>query len=238
MLTVVISLLQQAEQKITELDPEQRQEYENLVAENRQLGQVVNMQRTELEEINIKLAQRESQLRLDSQKLRGQFLKEQIVDADRRREDLELQLNEVRLIVQQDHRSIAKPLLPNPQSNLSFPEARDKLKNRVIEDNALIAQSEKRTKEIQRNIDNYEKKVREINSEMKGGADREAQKQKYEIIYQKDKEMNDFISNYQQFRDREIEQINQIEQSIITNLEHSSKILHQTGNMPSQNDYQ
>lgn len=57
---------------------------------------------------------------------------------------------------------------------MSFPEARDKLKNRVVEDNGLIQQAEKRTKEIQRNIDNYEKRVREINAELNGGVDKEA----------------------------------------------------------------
>ncbi|EAS01313.2 intraflagellar transporter-like protein, putative (macronuclear) [Tetrahymena thermophila SB210] len=207
---------QQAEQKITELDPEQRQEYENLLQENRQLNNDINLQRNELEEINIKLQQTESRLNIDSQKLKGKYLKEQIIELERKREDLELQLNE---------------------ANLSFPEARDKLKARVAEDNALLAQTEKRTKEIQKNIDNYEKRIREINAELNGGAEREAQKQKYEIIYQKDKEMNDFIQNYQQFREREIEQINSIEQNIITLLENSSKILSLTGNLPSQADY-
>ncbi|KAL4506805.1 hypothetical protein ABPG72_001226 [Tetrahymena utriculariae] len=207
---------QQAEQKITELDPEQRQEYENLLQENRQLNNDINVQRNELEEINIKLQQTESRLNIDSQKLKGKYLKEQIVELERKREDLELQLNE---------------------ANLSFPEARDKLKARVAEDNALLSQTEKRTKEIQKNIDNYEKRIREINAELNGGAEREAQKQKYEIIYQKDKEMNDFIQNYQQFREREIEQINQIEQNIINLLEQSSKILSLTGNLPSQADY-
>jgi len=48
------------------------------------------------------------------------------------------------------------------EANLSFPEARDKLLNRIKEDNLFITNTDKRIKEINKNIDNYERKLREL----------------------------------------------------------------------------
>jgi intraflagellar transport protein 74 len=45
---------------------------------------------------------------------------------------------------------------------LSFPEARDRLFARIKDDNSIITNNEKRVKEIRKNIDNYEKKIREM----------------------------------------------------------------------------
>ena len=40
------------------------------------------------------------------------------------------------------------------ESNLSFPEARDRLLARIKEDNTFIANTDKRIKEIKKNIEN------------------------------------------------------------------------------------
>lgn len=55
---------------------------------------------------------------MDSQKLKGQLLKEQITDLEAKKTDYEIQLNE---------------------ANLSLPEARDRILDRMKEDNATIA---------------------------------------------------------------------------------------------------
>ena len=60
---------------------------------------------------------------MDSQKLKGQLLKEQISELETKKTDYEIQLNE---------------------ANFSLPEARDRILNRMKEDNALIANMEKR----------------------------------------------------------------------------------------------
>ena len=54
---------------------------------------------------------------MDSQKLKGHLLKEQISDLETKKTDYEIQLNE---------------------ANLSLPEARDRILSRMKEDNALI----------------------------------------------------------------------------------------------------
>lgn len=106
-----------AELKINELDPEQKSEYEALIQENRQLVHDINNKRVELDEVNSKLSMAENRLRMDSQKLKGHLLKDQITELESKKADLEIQLNE---------------------ANLSFPEARDRLLARIKDDNNFI----------------------------------------------------------------------------------------------------
>jgi len=79
---------------------------------------------------------------------------------------------------------------------LSFPEARDRLLARIKDDNNFIQTTDKRTKEVRKNIDNYEKKLRELDNENEDKKNKEEEKKKYEILYQKDKEMSEFIDSY------------------------------------------
>jgi len=72
----------------------------------------------QMEDLLSKLANAENKLKMDSQKLKGQLLKEQITDLEAKKTDYEIQLNE---------------------ANLSLPEARDRILNRMKEDNATIA---------------------------------------------------------------------------------------------------
>ena len=55
---------QQAEIKLNELDPEQKNEYEGLINENKQLMYQSNMLRNELEQVNGAYLQAESKLRV------------------------------------------------------------------------------------------------------------------------------------------------------------------------------
>lgn len=59
----------------------------------------------------------------------------------KRKEDLELQTNEM---------------------NLPFPEARERLLNRIKQDNAEIKQSEKDISEIRMMIETYQRNIKEI----------------------------------------------------------------------------
>lgn len=59
----------------------------------------------------------------------------------KRKEDLELQTNEM---------------------NLPFPEARERLMNRIKEDNAQIKQQEKEVADMRKMIETYQKNIKEI----------------------------------------------------------------------------
>ena len=113
------------ELRLNELNHYQRAEYQRLIAENTELINEYNSKQGMMEELLNKLAVAENKLRMDSQKLKGQLLKDQIADLETKKTDYEIQLNE---------------------ANLSIPEARDRILARMKEDNASITNMEKRIK--------------------------------------------------------------------------------------------
>jgi intraflagellar transport protein 74 len=52
--------------------------------------------------------------------------------------------------------------------NLPFPEARERLMNRIKQDNAEIKQQEKEIGEIRKMIDTYQRNLKDINAELSG----------------------------------------------------------------------
>jgi len=198
---------QQAEMKINELDPDQRSEYDSLINENRQLIQSINAQRNELEEVNYALAQAESKLRLDHTKQKYIQLKDQSVALSKRKEDLEIQTNE---------------------NNLSFPEARDRLLAKVKEDNASIQSTDKRIREIRQLIANYDRRLKELQSDIENGKDDESKKQQYQALYEKEKELNQFIENFEEDRKQALEEMRRVEGTIADLLEQTSKVVVQS----------
>ena len=68
------------ELRLIELDPYQRAEYQRLINENTDLINEYNAKQGAMQELLNKLALAENKLRMDSQKLKGQLLKEQIAE--------------------------------------------------------------------------------------------------------------------------------------------------------------
>ena len=68
-------------------------------------------------------------------------MKEENASLIKRKEDLELQTNEM---------------------NLPFPEARERLLNRIKQDNAEIKQLEKDVGDVRKIIDTYQRNIKEI----------------------------------------------------------------------------
>lgn len=57
-------------------------------------------------------------------------------------------------------------------------------------------------KEVKKNIDIYEKKLRELEINLEDKKTEEEDKKKYEILYQKDKEMDEFLNSFDQLREK------------------------------------
>ena len=66
------------EMRLNELDPYQRNEYQRLMSENNDLMTEYSKKQNQMEDLLSKLANSENKLKMDSQKLKGQLLKEQI----------------------------------------------------------------------------------------------------------------------------------------------------------------
>lgn len=94
------------EERLNELDPDKRSQYEKMKQENISLQREIGNMRAELDNVNQHLSKADAQLRQDTLRQRAHHLKKERVTLIKKKEELELQTNE---------------------SNLPFPEARERL---------------------------------------------------------------------------------------------------------------
>ena len=201
-----------AEEKLTELDPEDRSAYNRLKEENRLLEEEIMHRKQSLEGVNQRLNMADARLRTDVMKQKANHQREQRLNLLRRKEDLEVQTNE---------------------DNLSFPEARERLLARAKADGQVIKDTENRIKEVEKAISNYKKQITDLESDLKSSNDN-SNKEKYELFYQKDKEMTEFIDSFEPTRKSEMEMIKQAEDNIAALLERIAKLTDRRENLPSQ----
>ena len=166
------------ESKLNELDPEQRNEYEKLKEENIQLNGDIQNSRNELEDVHSRLVQADGKLKGDTLKQRAQHLKEEKAQLLKRKEDLELQSNDL---------------------NLPLPEARQRLQDRIKQDNAEIKVLEKEAFEMQKVVGSYQNNIKEIETDLKeNNVQNNDESKKYEVLQQKEQEMNKFMQEYEE----------------------------------------
>jgi len=204
------------EARLNDLDPEQRNEYEKLKQDNNQLTNEIGLQRQELEEVTQRLQAAENRLKQDSFKQRAQHLREEKTALLKRKEDLELQSNEL---------------------NLPFPEARERFMNRIKQDNAEIKQQDKEISDLRKMIDNYNRNIKEIENELRdkpreGGAGGMSGKEQFEVLYSKEKQINEFTEKYETEKQRLQQQMNNTQETIVALLEHMSKNLNRQSALP------
>ena len=107
--------------------------------------------------------------------------------------------------------------------------------NRIKQENAEIKQLEKDLTESRKTIDSYGRNIKEIESDMndkKEGDD----SQKYEILYQKEKQINDFMTEFEEEKKEFETEIALKTKVIAALLEYMSKKIKQGDKLPSQAD--
>lgn len=97
--------------------------------------------RAELDNVNSLLAKADAQLKSDTLRQRAHHLKKERGNLLKKKEELELQTNE---------------------SNLSFPEARERLIQRIKQDNAEVLQLEKLVADYRKTVETYERNIKEL----------------------------------------------------------------------------
>lgn len=110
--------------------------------------------------------------------------------------------------------------------NLPFPEARERLMNRIKQDNAEIKQQEKEIADVRRMIETYQRNIKDIDNDLKdkkkdGGEDM----QKYEILYKKEKEINEYMEKFELEQQGYLKQIKEAQTTIEALLVHMQKTL-------------
>lgn len=206
---------QRNEEKLNQLDPEQRNQYESTRADNNDLIKDINYLRMELDKVNERLRDLDDRLKEDTLRQRAQHLKEERISLLKKKEELELQTNE---------------------SNLPFAEAREKLRNRIKQDHSEILHSEKKITELKKIIETYQKNINELEADLSEQKTDQDESKKYEALHKRDREMTQFMENFENTKAEESLQVEQLENTITTLLEHMSKSISKSTAMPSKGD--
>ena len=108
--------------------------------------------------------------------------------------------------------------------------------NRIKQDNADIKQQDKEISDLRKMIDSYAKNIKEIESDLRdkpkdGGND---DNQKYEILYKKEKEINDFAEKYEAEKQMIQKKMTNTQDTITALLEHMQKNINRQQKLPNQ----
>jgi intraflagellar transport protein 74 len=170
--------------------------------------------RGQLEEVSQRLMKAEGLLKQDTLKQRAQHLREEKAQLTKRKDNLEMQTNEL---------------------NLPFPEARERLMNRIKSENGEIKQLDKELTEARKMIDTYNRNIKEIEADLKDKKDGDDM-QKYEILYQKEKQINDFMTSFEEEKAEYEVDISKKQKIIQGLLNHMSNNIKRQGALPSQSE--
>jgi len=96
--------------------------------------------------------------------------------------------------------------------------------NRIKQDNAEIKQQEKELTETRKVIDTYQRNIKEIEGDLKDKKKEGDDMQKYEVLYQKEKEINDFCGNFDDEKANYEKQISDSQKLIQNLLMHMAKV--------------
>jgi len=122
----------ETEKRLNDLDPYQRQEYENLMNENNASQMEIGRKRQDIEELMGNISQMDQRLRLDVQRQKTKLLKEESVECRSKNEDLRMQLGEM---------------------NLPLDELKEKFVTKIKTETDSTKELENRAKDLKRMID-------------------------------------------------------------------------------------
>lgn len=83
-------------------------------------------------------------------------------------------------------------------------------------------------------IETYQRNIKEIETDLREGKKDNDDSQKYEILYQKEKEINDFMTKFEEEKTSYEQQIKDHQELIAGLLEHMQKNLARQHKLPSQ----
>lgn len=207
------AIQREAEQTLNELNPDKRQHYQRLQENNKRLLDELSGKQEEYDGLCRQLAQYEQELNREPLKQRMFSLEQQRLSLMARKRELDDDAN---------------------KEPLSLPEARERLLLKVKEDNALISSMEKQTLEVQSQVAKLREQVQQYDVDMDEAKGMQSE-QKVKELMAKDKEMQEFIDGFEEQKSKDLENNVTTKETIVALLEHISRGLERTHNMPSQN---
>ena len=194
-------VLQGIEQRLLDLDPDQKNEYESIREENQNYVLQIYQLREEMAELNSQLIEGENALRNNPNKMEAHKLKDSINLLKRKKEELELQTNE---------------------SGLSIDELKQRLMAKAKEQTLEKNNIDKKIPDTRKLIEANKKAIIEIEKEMKSQQSADNTKA-VDSIAEKDKEYSAFIENHENIKRNHYKEIRAKEEVVIALLHNISE---------------
>ena len=189
--------------KVNDLDSDQRKEYDKLSAEKNVVHADLQRSKMELEELEKKVEEQVKRLKMDQNRVRVMELKEQIAELETKKSELEVM---------------------NDEAGMSVAELMDRMTQKIKVHKQVIKDIETRSRELRTAIDNGNRRLKEMETEISGGTQvTEEAKQKYEAIYNKEKQVEKLIEGFPKSRKKELEEISQKQQNVLQYLDSISQ---------------
>ena len=194
-------VLQGIEQRLLDLDPDQKNEYEAIREENQNYVLQIYQLREEMADLNSQLIEGENVLRNNPNKMEAHKLKDSINLLKRKKEELELQTNE---------------------SGLSIDELKQRLMAKAKEQTMEKNNIDKKIPDTRKLIEANKKAIIEIEKEMKSQQSSDNTKA-FDSIAEKDKEISAFIENHENIKRNHYKEIRAKEEVVLALLRNISE---------------
>lgn len=210
--TQIKKLKEFADIKINELSPAEREEYKQLSLQAKEAESALRLRETKLAEVDRRLMEAEGKLRSDLNRQRYFQLKEAVERFEGKKTELEEKLAD---------------------ASLGFEDLRKKLMENVKKDKSSIQTLEKKVKESRKLLDNTTKRLQRLEE----GGFSEDQKQKYAVLYEKEKEVNEYLSDFINLRAKRVEELGELELNNLKLLEIIAKNKSLIKHAPSTSEF-
>ena len=206
-------LHQASEDKILSLPRQLQEEYTMLTNQNQAKQQEINVKRDELDQLDSQIAGMEGALRKDRTRDEYARLMKELQKLRKEKAHVEVE---------------AKAATMDPA------EARAAMLAKVKEDTAKMNELKQATKRQREANEGARKQISELVSDINERLKEAGDSQKYEVLFQRDKEMSDFIDKFHEKKKRQLAEQAELEERIVAILEHISRNMDREHNLPSR----
>jgi len=115
--------------------------------------------------------------------------------------------------------------------NLPIDELKERFITKIKNEGEITKNLEERAKDLKRMIDNYSKQLIELETQSKNKSAK-SDTEKYELLLNKDKEIDEFFSKFDEEKDKEETEVSQLQDKIERTLEDLSDVCNMIDTLP------
>ncbi|KAL3869372.1 hypothetical protein ACJMK2_042060 [Sinanodonta woodiana] len=198
-----------ADNLVNDMNPEMRQRYFQLKDMNEHMLKQLESGQQELDVLNSKIENLQDELSVSQVKQEAVRLYEQLHELEMKRDSL----------------------LEETKSTVSPAEEREKLLKQVKEDNQEIASMERQTNEFKEKIEQIQEEVRQLDMDIE--ENQGEKNQKYKELKKREETMEEFLNTFEETKAQEFQRIGELEQTVVSILEHISRNMGRFQNLPT-----